>query len=78
MVREVVVWPFEPEREASQEPPAEAAKMAGATAFATKIRTRWCRVRLALYQLPNVPNRPTLNHSGKSSGFGGIGSAYLK
>lgn len=41
---------FEPERGASQEElPAEAAKGAGARAFATRIRTRWYRVRIGLY-----------------------------
>ena len=74
LVREVVVWPFEPEREVPQESPAEAAKMAGATVFTTRIRTRWYRVRIALYHLPNVPNPPSVNHAAKSSGFGGNGS----
>ena len=74
LLRQVVVWPFEPEREAFQEPPAEAARMAGARAFATKIRTRWYRVRIGLYQLPNVPNSLSVNRSGTSSGFDGIGS----
>lgn len=69
LVREVVVWPFEPEREAPQEP-AEATKRAGARAFTTKIRTRWYRVRITLYQLPNVPNPLSVNHSAKSSDSG--------
>ena len=73
LVREVVVWPLEPEREASQEPD-EAAKRAGARSFTTKIRTRWYRVRIALYQLPNLANPASVNHSARSSGFGGNGS----
>jgi hypothetical protein len=73
-VREVVVWPFEPEREESKEPLAEAAKVAGATAFTTKIRARWYHVRIALYKLPNLPTAASVNHSGESSGFGVLGS----
>ncbi len=49
LLREVVVWPFEPEREAPQESPADPTKMAGARDFVTKIRTRWHRMRIALY-----------------------------
>ena len=74
LVREVVVWPFGPEREAHQEPTAEVAKRSGAKAFTTRIRTRWYRVRIPRYQLPNLPNPPSVNHSGKDSGFGVIGS----
>src|SRR5581483_2677370 len=36
---------------------------------------RWYRVRMALYQLPNLPGPGSVNQSGNSSGFGGIGSA---
>jgi hypothetical protein len=80
LVREVVVWPFEPEREAPQDAPSTASPngRAGATAaaraFTAKIRTRWYRVRIALYQLPNLANPTSVNHSARSSGFGGIGS----
>ncbi len=80
LVREVVVWPFEPEREAPQDAPSTASPngRGGATAagraFTAKIRTRWYRVRIALYQLPNLPNPARANQSGNNSGFGGIGS----
>lgn len=65
LLLEVEVAPFEPEREA---PPtvsrnghagAGARAKAGAVAgraFTTKIRTRWYRVRIGLYQLPNLPS----------------------
>lgn len=74
LVRQVLIWPFEPGREAPQESPAEAVKVAEATAFTAKIRTRCYRVRIALYQIPNLPNPASVNHSAKSSGIGGNGS----
>jgi len=73
-VREVVIWPSEPEREESKEPLAEAAKVDGAPAFTTRIRTRCYRVRIALYQLPDLPTPARVNHSAQSSGFEGNGS----
>src|SRR5581483_12390084 len=39
-----------------------------------RIRTRRYRVRIGRYQLPNLPNPMSVNHSAKSSGFGGNGS----
>ena len=80
LVREVVVWPFEPEREAPHDAPPTASPngRAGATAagraFTAKIRTRWYRVRIALYQLPDLPIPASVNHAAESSGFGVFGS----
>jgi hypothetical protein len=80
LLREVEVVSFEPEREAPQGAPPTASPngRAGATAagraFTAKIRTRWYRVRIALYRLPNLPDLARVNQAGDSSGFGGIGS----
>ncbi len=74
--------PFEHERETSAAPPTvshngragAAAETVAGRAFTTRVRTRWYRVRIALYQLPNLPDPASVNQSGNSSGFGGIGS----
>src|SRR5579885_40078 len=55
--------------------PVQAAIHIAGRAFTTRVRTRWYRVRIALYQLPNLPGPGSVNQSGNSSGFGGIGSA---
>ena len=54
--REVEVWPHDPAAEA---PPAER------DTLTTKIRTRWYRVRISLYQLPEAP---LVNQAAGSSG----------
>ncbi len=83
LLREVEVAPFEPEREAPQQAPTTASRngRAGVTseaaagrAFTARIRTRWYRVRIAVYQLPNLPDPARVNHAAESSGFGVFGS----
>ncbi len=88
LLRAVEGAPFEPEREAPQEAPPTASpdSRAGATAaeraFTTKSRPRWYRVRIALYQLPNLPSqalagpaRPaSVNHAGGFSDKSVFGS----
>jgi hypothetical protein len=61
LLREVVVEPFDP---MADEPSGEAA-------LTTKVRTRWYRVQISLYQLPGVA---LVNQTVKSSDLGGNGS----
>lgn len=51
--------------------PGPRSSTAGEGAFAAKIRTRWYRVGISLYQLPGLA---PVNHAAKSSELGGFGS----
>ena len=84
LLREVDVAPLEPGREPPKAaaPTAERSGHGGAGAAAgsrrvlkTRIRARWYRVRIGGYQLPGLPDPRSVNHSGKRSGSGEIGSA---
>jgi hypothetical protein len=62
LLHEVAVEPLDPVAEAAP---------CDADALTTRIRTRWYRVRISLYQLPGVA---LVNQKRESSGWGGFGS----
>lgn len=64
LLRQVEVWPFDPEQDASLE--------GAAGAFATKVRSKWYRVAVTLNQLPGLGLSERFSR--RSSDFGKDGS----